>query len=153
MELLHQFQEFLEKQDMLSKLTESEKLHSYGYSDIHTIAAIGDLNDPTVTMIASYLHMSKGAISKITKKLLSKGIIKSYVQPDNRQKVFFELTQAGKQLYEDHAYRHHLWEQRDERFLQQFSKEQLNLIQTFMLSYNAYLDESIKELEGKNHAD
>lgn len=37
MNLLNQFAEFLEKKEMLSKLAENEKLHSYGYSEIHTM--------------------------------------------------------------------------------------------------------------------
>lgn len=39
-ELLVLFDEYLEKQDVLSKLTEAEKLHDLGYSEIHTIVAI-----------------------------------------------------------------------------------------------------------------
>ena len=66
--LLDLFTEYLEKQDMLSKLTEHEKLHAYGYSEIHVIAAIGDMDAPNVTSIVGYMHMTKGAISKIIKK-------------------------------------------------------------------------------------
>ena len=75
MNLLNQFAEFLEKQDMLSKLTENEKLHSYGYSEIHVIAAIGDLEEPNVTALAKTLRLTKGAVSKITKRLISSNVI------------------------------------------------------------------------------
>ena len=41
-DLLDLFAEQLEKQDQLSKLTESEFLHQYGYSDVHSIDFIGN---------------------------------------------------------------------------------------------------------------
>ena len=78
MNLLNQFAEFLEKQDMLSKLTENEKLHSYGYSEIHVIAAIGDLEEPNVTALAKTLRLTKGAVSKITKRLISSNVIEAW---------------------------------------------------------------------------
>ena len=65
--LLNLFAEYLEKQDALSKLTEHEKLHEYGYSEIHVVAAIGDLQNPNVTSIAKHMKMTKGAVSKIIK--------------------------------------------------------------------------------------
>ena len=66
--LLDLFAEYLEKQDALSKLTEHEKLHEYGYSEIHTIAAIASLPEPNVTSIAQQMKMTKGAVSKIIKR-------------------------------------------------------------------------------------
>ena len=69
--LLNLFAEYLEKQDALSKLTDHEKLHEYGYSEIHVVAAIGDLQNPNVTSIAKHMKMTKGAVSKIIKRLLS----------------------------------------------------------------------------------
>ena len=72
-EVLKSFSEYLEKQDVLCKLTENVKLHEYGYSEIHTIVAIKELNEPNVTAISNRLKMTKGAISKIIKKLLNNG--------------------------------------------------------------------------------
>lgn len=63
------FAKYMEKQEVLSKLTESEELHGYNYSEIHTIAAIGDMEFPNVTGISQAMHMTRGAISKITKDL------------------------------------------------------------------------------------
>ena len=49
--LYGQFVKYMEKQEILSKLTENEKLHGYNYSEIHTISAIGELEEPNVTNI------------------------------------------------------------------------------------------------------
>ena len=56
-ELMNAFVKYMEKQEILSKLTEDEKLHGYNYSEIHTIAAIGDLTEPNVTQIANYMNV------------------------------------------------------------------------------------------------
>ena len=153
MNLLNQFAEFLEIQDMLSKLTENEKLHSYGYSEIHVIAAIGDLEEPNVTALAKTLRLTKGAVSKITKRLISSNVIEAYTIPDNRQKIFYRLLEKGRFLYEEHEKRHKLWLERDRQFLSQFTELQLEEFSKFMSSYNGYLEEQIRQLGGREDAD
>ena len=153
MNLLNQFAEFLEKQDMLSKLTENEKLHSYGYSEIHVIAAIGDLEEPNVTALAKTLRLTKGAVSKITKRLISSNVIEAYTIPDNRQKIFYRLLEKGRFLYEEQEKRHKLWLERDRQFLSQFTELQLEEFSKFMSSYNGYLEEQIRQLGGREDAD
>lgn len=148
-DLLNEFKKFLEKQDMLSNLTEHEKLHNHSYSKIHVIDAIGSLEHPNVTTIATYLHMTKGAISKIITKLKQEDIITTYSLPPNKQKIFYSLTKTGLFLYEEHKKRHQLWLKRDQQFLDQFSKQQLQSIESFMQQYNIYLEQQIKELGGK----
>lgn len=152
-DILKLFAEFLEKQDTLSKLTEHEKLHDYGYSEIHVIAAIGDLDEPNVTQIAKTLSLTKGAISKITRKLIASNLVEAYSLPGNRQKIFFKLTSEGRFLYEEHEKRHKKWRQRDTRFLEQFTGRQLEQISDFMTAYNAYLNEQIQESGGLKNAD
>lgn len=152
-DLLNLFAEYLEKQDALSKLTEHETLHEYSYSEIHTVAAIAELQEPNVTSIAQRMKMTKGAISKIMKRLLSAGVIESYQLANNRQKVFYSLTPKGRFLYEEHEKRHNLWLQRDELFLSRYSKRQLEFITTFMTNFNRYLQEQINEREDGIHAD
>ncbi|WP_434799488.1 MarR family transcriptional regulator [Terrisporobacter vanillatitrophus] len=149
--LLDQIAEFLEKQDLLAKLTENEKLHEYGTSEIHTIEAIGDLENPNVTEIAKHLKMTKGAISKITKRLIKEEAIEPYSIPSNKQKVFFKLTVKGQFLYEEHDKRHKLWLERDNKFLSQFDSNKLKEISNFIISFNEYMQEQIEELsENKN---
>ncbi|MHB8072679.1 winged helix DNA-binding protein [Desulfosporosinus fructosivorans] len=47
-------------------------------------------------------EMTRGAISKITKKLTSKDAISSYQKEDNRKEVYFRLTDYGELLYKKH---------------------------------------------------
>lgn len=147
-ELMNLFAKYMEKQEILSKLTEDEKLHGYYYSEIHTIVAIGNLEEPNVTNIANQMNVTKGAISKITKKLLAQNLIEAYQQVGNKQKIFFRLTESGRALYDEHEKRHNLWLKRDDAFIKQFDENTIKLIETFMTEFNNYLEKQISELGG-----
>lgn len=147
-ELMKLFVKYMEKQEILSKLTEDEKLHGYNYSEIHTIAAIGDLEDPNVTQIANSMNVTRGAISKITKKLLEQNLIESYQRDGNKQKIFFRLTESGQFLYDEHAKRHNLWLKRDDAFIERFDLKTIEQIEEFMKAFNDYLQTQIEELGG-----
>ena len=153
MDVLDLFGEFIEKQDMLSKLTESEKLHGYGYSDIHVIAAIKRIDHANVTKISNYMHMTRGAISKIIKRLIKAGCIISYLEPENKKEIYFRLTPKGEGLNAEHDKRHELWKKRDTIFLNGYSAEEIEFISRFIKEYNAYLEMQIRELGGKKNAD
>ena len=91
--------------------------------------------------------MTRGAISKIAKKLIARELIETYSVKDNKQKIFFRLTEAGQVLYEAHEQRHMQWEKRDKQFFAEFSSSQLEEVIDFMDAYNRYLESQIKELE------
>lgn len=147
-ELMKLFVKYMEKQEILSKLTEDEKLHGYNYSEIHTIAAIGDLENPNVTQIANFMNVTRGAISKITKKLLEQNLIESYQRDGNKQKIFFRLTESGQFLYDEHEKRHNLWLKRDNAFIERFDLKTIEQIEEFMKAFNDYLQTQIEELGG-----
>jgi DNA-binding MarR family transcriptional regulator len=134
----------LERQDMLSKLTENQCLDEYGYSETHCIDYIGKLERPNVTKIAEQMGMTRGAISKMTKKLLAKGLIEKYTLETNKKEIYYRLTDQGKVLFDEHAKRHRKWEKRDREFLSRYSKEQTEILLQFMKEFNHYLDEQIE---------
>lgn len=136
----------LERQDMLSQLTENQCLNEYGYSETHCIDFIGRLELPNVTKIAEHMRMTRGAISKMTKKLLAKGMIEKYTLETNKKEIYFRLTEQGKLVFEEHAKRHRLWEKRDMEFLARYPKEEIATVYTFMQEFNAYLEEQIQQL-------
>lgn len=147
--LMNLFVKYMEKQEILSRLTEDEQLHGYNYSEIHTIAAIGDLAEPNVTGIATHMNVTRGAISKITRKLLAQNLIESYQLDDNKQKIFFRLTEEGQFLYDEYEKRHNLWLKRDNSFMKQFDEKTLTIVSSFMSQFNDYLEQQIEELGGK----
>ena len=72
--LLKEIASMLQRQEMLTKLTENVCLEEYSYSETHCIDYIGKTELPNVTKIADNMQMTRGAISKMTKKLLAKAL-------------------------------------------------------------------------------
>ena len=142
--LLQEIASMLQRQEMLTKLTENVCLEEYSYSETHCIDYIGKTELPNVTKIAENMQMTRGAISKMTKKLLAKGLIEKYTLESNKKEVYFRLTDSGMELYQEHEKRHKLWEQRDSKFLERYSKEEIDLITKFMKEFNTYLEEQIE---------
>ena len=147
-ELLKELALMLERQDMLSKLTENQCLDEYGYSETHCIDYIGRLELPNVTKVAEHMGMTRGAISKMTKKLLAKGLIEKYTLETNKKEVYFKLTDQGRLLFDEHAKRHQRWEKRDMEFLARYSVEDVRTVSRFMTEFNGYLEEQIETITG-----
>ncbi len=143
--LLKEIASMLQRQEMLTKLTESVCLEEYSYSETHCIDYIGKTELPNVTKIADNMQMTRGAISKMTKKLLAKGLIEKYSLESNKKEIYFRLTESGLELYKEHEKRHKLWEQRDSKFLERYSLEEMEIITKFMKEFNMYLEEKIEE--------
>lgn len=144
--LLKELALMLERQDMLSQLTENQCLNEYSYSETHCIDFIGRLELPNVTKLAEHMRMTRGAISKMTKKLLAKGMIEKYTLETNKKEIYFRLTEQGRLVFEEHAKRHRLWEKRDMEFLARYPKEEIATVYTFMQEFNAYLEGQIQQL-------
>lgn len=142
--LLEEIASMLRRQELLTKLTESVCLEEYSYSETHCIDYIGKTDLPNVTKIAENMQMTRGAISKMTKKLLVKGLIEKYTLESNKKEVYFKLTESGMELYKEHEKRHRLWEQRDSQFLAQYSLEEVAIITKFMQEFNRYLEGQIE---------
>lgn len=100
-ELMNLFVKQIEKQEILSKLTEDEKLYGYNYSEIYTIATIGSLAEPNVTKIANYMNVTRGAISKITKKLIEQNLIEAKFMKAFNDYLETQIIKLGGNLDEN----------------------------------------------------
>ncbi len=145
-QLLKEISLMLERQDMLSKLTENQCLDEYGYSETHCIDYIGRLELPNVTKVAEHMGMTRGAISKMTKKLLAKGLIEKYTLETNKKEIYFRLTGQGQLLFDEHEKRHKRWEKRDMEFLSRYSSEEVETVYKFMQEFNVYLETQIEAI-------
>ena len=147
MDLLNLFKEYGDKQEILSKLREDKSLRQYNSSELHIIAAIGDLEQPNVTSLADHMGMTRGGICKNIKKLTEAGLISSYQRDGNVKNIYYRLTDAGKMIYERHAEAHKAWIARDMAFMEGFSDKQLNQVRDFMKQYIKHIDQRIEESE------
>ncbi|WMM24897.1 MarR family transcriptional regulator [Tissierella sp. MB52-C2] len=118
----------------------------YNLSQVHCIDCIGNLEDTNVTKISEELNMTRGAISKITKKLLSEGLIKQYKKPDNKKEIFFELTDRGWEVYHAHRELHDISEIEYINIFKKFNDNEIEIIISFLKEMNNYFKEQIEEI-------
>ena len=83
----------------LNEQSLKKALNSYKPSEIHCIDYIGNHSEPNVTQLADAFYMTRGAISKLTKKLITKGLIESYQKTGNRKEIYFCLTEKGHDIF------------------------------------------------------
>ena len=152
MDLLSLFKEYGEKQEILSKLREDQSLREYNKSELHILAAIGDLKQPNVTSLAEYMGMTRGGICKNIKKLTEAGLISSYQREGNAKNIYYLLTDTGKKIYEKHAEAHDAWLARDMAFMESFSDKQLDQVTDFMKRYIEHIDQRIEESENNGES-
>ena len=96
----------------------------YDNSELNCLDAIGRLEQPNVTALAGEMRMTKGAISKILRKLSDKDAVEPYQLGTNRQRIFYRLTDTGHVLFDAHRERHRGWEERELSFFRSLSEEE-----------------------------
>ncbi|WP_160692298.1 MarR family transcriptional regulator [Clostridium sp. C2-6-12] len=141
------FRELYNKMAWLNKLKMEDSLKGYKSSEVHYIECIGRNIDSNVTKLADSLYMTRGAISKMTKKLINKGIIESYQKPDNKKEIYFKLTEKGQEIYKVHERLHKEFEERDKAVFEQVTEEQFDSMLNFVEKYSKHLDAEIKKLD------
>lgn len=137
-----------EKEETLGKLAFKGEYENYGVSEIHCLDFIGKIKDPNVTKISQSMNMTRGAISKLCKKLLSNNLIDKYKKPENDKEIYFKLTELGEELYKYHEIKHKQWEERNNKFFKNVTKQEREIVASFLIKFNNYLDEII-ESEGE----
>ncbi|MFR6016928.1 MAG: MarR family transcriptional regulator [Paraclostridium sordellii] len=130
----------------LNKFKMEESLKEYKSSEVHCIEYIGSNVDTNVTKLSEYFYMTRGAMSKLTKKLIKKGVIESYQKPDNKKEIYFRLTEQGKEVYKTHEKLHKEFQERDKAIFEQVTEEQFDSMLNFIEKYSSHLDGEIKKL-------
>lgn len=141
------FRDLFNKMVWLNKLKMEESLKDYKSSEVHCIEYIGRNADSNVTKLAESFYMTTGAISKLTKKLIKKGIIESYQKLDNKKEIYFRLTEQGQRIYKIHEELHKEFQERDKAVFEEVTEEQLDSMLSFMEKYSRHLDSEIKKLD------
>ncbi|NRT90288.1 MarR family transcriptional regulator [Clostridium beijerinckii] len=108
-------------------------------SEVHVIDCIGKNQLINATFISKELNMTKGAISKITSKLLKKELIKGNHLENNKKEIYYTLTTRGKEVFKVHEILHKIESEKFVKILSKYDKEELSIISSF-------LDDLISEL-------
>ena len=131
----------LEIIDLLTKIAERSALLRHGDSvvldglnlaEVHCIDQIGVTDHANVTKIADAMRLTRGAISKITKKLLAIDLVESYQRPGNNKEIYFRLTRGGRQIFEEHRICHAKSRQEKLAVLAGYSADEQSVILKFL---------------------
>ncbi|MFP3155018.1 MarR family transcriptional regulator [Lachnospiraceae bacterium ZAX-1] len=76
------------------------------HSEVHLIDLIQKHEGANGKELAETHGVTTGAIWQTTKKLISKNLIESYQEPNNKKEVYYRLTDLGRKASEGHR-RHH----------------------------------------------
>ncbi len=133
--------------DVLYKEEFGDILTNYTYTEMHTIDAIGKIENPNVTKIALALNLTKAGISKIIKKLTEKNAVFVYKSPDNKKETYYKLTKKGKEVFDKHLKMHKNWCEQDKILFKQFNKKELETTYKVLDKYSKSLQKRLENIK------
>ncbi|MEB9381931.1 MarR family transcriptional regulator [Bacillus cereus] len=144
-QVMNGFRELYNKLVWLNKDKMEEGLKGFKSSEIHCIEYIENNADSNVTQLAEAFYVTRGAISRMTKKLIQKGLVESYQKSENKKEIYFKLTEQGKEIYKIHENLHKEFQERDKAVFEQVTEEEFDSIISFVEKYSKHLDAEIKK--------
>ncbi|ADY21738.1 MarR family transcriptional regulator [Bacillus paranthracis] len=144
-QVMNGFRELYNKLVWLNKDKMEEGLKGFKSSEVHCIEYIENNADSNVTQLAEAFYVTRGAISRMTKKLIQKGLIESYQKSENKKEIYFRLTEQGKEIYKIHEDLHKEFQERDKVVFEQVTEEEFDSIISFVEKYSKHLDTEIKK--------
>lgn len=131
-DMLKQLIKLFEKYEITMKNESALNLSGTSYSEVHTLDLIGRTEMPNVKFLSEEMRFTKGAISKITKKLMDRGFITSFKKEDNKKEIYFRLTESGNIVFEKHKTFHEEGIERDQEIFTDFNESEREVILKFM---------------------
>lgn len=114
-----------------TQMRQLSETYAISISDVHVLAYIGEHQNTNAISIANAMGITRGGISKITARLLKKGLIQAQHAENSKKEMAYVLTPAGQEIYLVHAQVHQQIFQRLERLLDAYSEEEIGCIQKF----------------------
>ncbi|PED07339.1 MarR family transcriptional regulator [Bacillus pseudomycoides] len=136
--LFHKQEEHMKEND--ERFLRETGVSGMSLSELHVIQCIGKKGLMNVTAITEEMGMTKGAISKICTKLFNKQFVEKMKMLDNQKEIFFRLTDNGNEIYMAHEKLHQQAEEKWLLLLNQYTEEELSLIQRFVKDVGAHLE-------------
>ena len=120
---------------LFSEFSEKDFSGRYGnlnMNEVHAIDYIGRTEYANVTKITQHLQITKGAVTKITKRLMNSGYVSSYKREDNRKEKYFRLTNEGMDIFIIHEKVHMESVERDQQIFELFNEDEKDVIARFL---------------------
>ncbi|MEG6511067.1 MarR family transcriptional regulator [Desulforamulus ruminis] len=128
-----------EKGELLSKHL-GRNFGDISVSEVHCIEQISRIEEANVTKLSEGMELTRGAVSKLTKKLLQKGVIEKYQKPENKKEIYFKLNDQGKEICLKHHHEHQKLEEGFKKLLARYEDQET------LLLFLTDLNEAFKEM-------
>jgi DNA-binding MarR family transcriptional regulator len=110
-------------------------------SEIHLIDVAGRFPEESMSVLASHLGITKGAISQTVKKLEKKGYLERVHKEGNKKTVFIRLTGPGMQAFEWHRAYHAMVDGRIAREMSGYRNKDWEYIRKILCKMEKIFDE------------
>lgn len=118
------FNKVSDRHNIVKKVAEKNFLTEYTFIEVHCIEQIAKIEDPNVTKLSKIFHMTRGAISKIIKKLIDRGAVDIYRRPENKKEIYYKLTKNGMSIFFEHEEMHRSRIERDKIIFSKLSEDE-----------------------------
>ena len=147
LECLGTIVKMLEGSDVLQH-KHDDALDGMSLLEVHCVDRIGSTEGSNVTKLSESMRVTRGAVSKATKRLQSKGLVTSYQAADNRKEVYFRLTPDGETLYGVHRRIHKGVQDQWVALFSRYSEAEQAAIQRFLTDVSGlFVEDGHKEKE------
>jgi len=117
-------------------------------SEIHTVCAIGNNPGINITDLSAQLGVTKGAISKLAKRMEEKDLIKRYHKPGNDKEILLSLTPKGKKVHRGHRESHAKEFERLSGEIEKLTEEQVGFLFDVFGFIEEMIDSTLPDKEG-----
>ncbi|OZB98301.1 MarR family winged helix-turn-helix transcriptional regulator [Paenibacillus sp. XY044] len=116
------------------------------FLEVHCIDLIDHLEDPNVTKLSKALRVTRGAVSKTTKKLIQDGLIEKYQKPGNKKEIYYRMTEAGMELLREHEEMHRARVERDRTYFSPLTGEEKQQMIDMLKRMYGEISEDLKKM-------
>ena len=93
------FNKMTEHHAVINSLADMEFIAEHNVLEVHCIDLIEKIQDANVTKLSKIFRLTRGAISKLVKRLIKAGTIEAYQKPENKKEIYYKLTVLGRDIY------------------------------------------------------
>lgn len=151
-ELSRIFNRVSERHNLLKTMEEKNYkfMRENTFMEVHCIDLIEKMQDPNVSKLAKAFQVTKGAISKVTKRLIEIKAIESYQKPGNKKEIYYKLTDIGREIYREHEKMHETRIERDSEFFSPLNEAEKDQMIRMLHKIYGQIAEELKKM-GLDH--
>ena len=139
------FNKVTERHGVINNLSEIKFITEYKILEVHFIDLIEKIQDANVTKISKAFEMTRGAISKIAKRLIKAGTIETYQNPENKKEIYYKLTDIGRDIYLKHEKMHQNRIDRDSLLFSELKEEEKDYLINIFKNIEMNLENELKK--------